>query len=270
MNSETILKSDVLDIIFDERNKHYGAYPLRKFYPNRIKFSLFVMLGIVIVFSAFTLMPGSKKNTAVFITDPYVLASPIPPAAQPEPVKPKPKVISTKTSSQAKFISNIKIVPNKDSTETLHDLSKLAIGNSNINIKDPGEGDKKLVGEEFGTDPAPYKDPAPVTENKLPLENPDVQASYPGGVKELIKFLERNLRTPRDMEEGETIEVRVKYVVDFDGNLQSFNVVKDGGEMFNAEVLRVLKKMPKWNPGKKGGQNVPVYYTIPIKFTSLY
>ena len=42
--------------------------------------------------------------------------------------------------------------------------------------------------------------------------------------------------------------------------------VLDGGEAFNKEVVRVLKKMPDWIPGKAKGENVPVYYTIPVKF----
>jgi protein TonB len=55
-------------------------------------------------------------------------------------------------------------------------------------------------------------------------------------------------------------------VVGFDGKLQRFAVVKDGGDIFNREVIRVLKKMPDWVPGKSGGENVAVNFTIPIKF----
>ena len=102
----------------------------------------------------------------------------------------------------------------------------------------------------------------------MPYENPDIQASFPGGENALIRFLEKNLQVPANLEAQETRQVKVKFVVDFNGDLQSFIVVKDGGEPCNTEVIRVLKKMPKWNPGKKGGQNVPVFYTIPVKFTA--
>jgi protein TonB len=92
--------------------------------------------------------------------------------------------------------------------------------------------------------------------------------SYPGGMDALRKFLERNLENPRDMEEGEVANVKVKFVVGFNGELQSFVTVQDGGDEFNREVMRVLKKMPNWLPGKAKGQNVSVFYTIPVKFIS--
>jgi protein TonB len=82
----------------------------------------------------------------------------------------------------------------------------------------------------------------------------------------LTKFLEKNLINPTDMEPGDIIAVNVKFVVGYDGKLQQFTVVKDGGDIFNNEVIRVLKKMPQWIPGKSNGQNVAVYFTIPIKF----
>jgi len=92
--------------------------------------------------------------------------------------------------------------------------------------------------------------------------------SYPGGMDALRNFLVRNLENPRDMEEGEVANVKVKFVVGSNGELQSFVTVQDGGNEFNREVMRVLKKMPNWVPGKSKGQNVSVFYTIPIKFIS--
>ena len=82
----------------------------------------------------------------------------------------------------------------------------------------------------------------------------------------LKNFLERNLHNPKEMEEGEAVSVKINFVVGYDGKLQSFVTIEDGGEEFNKEVVRVLKKMPDWIPGKSKGQNVSVYYTIPVKF----
>ena len=69
------------------------------------------------------------------------------------------------------------------------------------------------------------------------------------------------------MEEGESVSVKVNFVIGYNGKLQHFVTVQDGGEEFNKEVIRVLKKMPDWIPGKAKGENVSVYYTIPVKFT---
>jgi hypothetical protein len=54
--------------------------------------------------------------------------------------------------------------------------------------------------------------------------------------------------------------------VGYDGKLKKFEVQQDGGKVFNEEVIRVLKKMPDWIPGKTKGENVSVYYAIPVKF----
>jgi len=95
-----------------------------------------------------------------------------------------------------------------------------------------------------------------------------VMPSYPGGMDALKRFLQRNLTNPRDLEENEIVSVKMKFVVGYDGKLKGFETIQDGGEEFNKEVLRVLKKMPAWVPGKSNGQNVSVYYTIPVKFVT--
>lgn len=265
MNSDIIMKSDVLDILFEKRNKDYGAYTLRKFYNARLLKSMGIMMLAVIAFSAFTFLPETEKDQDV-----YVIQDPgfgqAPPPAKPPGEKPKvekPSVV--KPVSTAKLLSKILIVDNKDSSDLLVDLKDLAIG-SNTNIILDG-GNPLIGGGGDGDDIAINVKPAePLVDNITPLENPEIMPSYPGGTAALRKFLERNLRNPRDLESGEIISVKIKAVVGYDGKLKNFELVQDGGTEFNNEVIRVLKKMPTWLPGKSKGQNVSVYYTIPVKF----
>jgi protein TonB len=84
----------------------------------------------------------------------------------------------------------------------------------------------------------------------------------------LRQFLERNLQTPGGMESGETVTVKMKFVVGYDGVLRGFETIQDGGAAFNNEVVRVLKKMPDWVPGRSNGRNVSVYYVLPVTFTA--
>lgn len=98
--------------------------------------------------------------------------------------------------------------------------------------------------------------------------SPGIPAQYPGGINEFIKFLKRNLRSPQDLEEDEAVTVKIKFIVSLNGDLLGFNVTQTGGVVFDNEVIRVLKKMPKWIPGKSNGENVSSYYTIPVKFTA--
>lgn len=78
MNSELIMKSDVLDIIFEKRNKGYGAYTLRKFYNSRLIKSIAIMLSAVVVFSAFTFLPESAKKGNLYCNGPGIWQSTFP------------------------------------------------------------------------------------------------------------------------------------------------------------------------------------------------
>jgi len=272
MKTELILKSDVLDIVFDNRNKDYGAYDLRKFYDNRLMKSLGVMIAVVIVLSAFTFIPKKETIAATEFVIPTTGTASVKPKEIKKEVKPvmnEPKKLPPMLTQR--FLSNIKIVPEKDTADKLaKDITNIQISNTTNIVTtsgapgifqpaDPGTG-----GDGKGKEPGKEPEQAP----NIPRNEAEVMPSYPGGMDALRKFLQRNLTNPKEMEEGEEVSVKVKFVVGYDGKLQSFITVQDGGEEFNKEVIRVLKKMPNWEPGKSNGQNVAVYYTIPVKFVS--
>jgi periplasmic protein TonB len=274
MNKETILKSDVLDILFDKRNKAYGAYNLRKFYNNRLIKSLAVMLSCVVVLSAFTFLPKKEKPISANDEGGLTVATVKLPEDKPKEDKPKEqpkKEIKQKPVEHAKLLSKIVITKNNvDTVKTITD--KVAIGSVNINLPKGGDPINPPViippNTGGGGDGEPKNTPKPFVDiTKTYGENEvDVMPSYPGGMDALRKFLEKHLENPSQMEEGEAVNVKVKFVVAIDGKLQSFVTVQDGGDEFNREVMRVLKKMPNWIPGKAKGQNVSVFYTIPVKF----
>ena len=267
MNSDIILKSDLLDILFEERNQAYGAYTLRKFYNARLLKSIGIMMLVVIAFSAFTFLPNAEKAEEVYvIQDPGFGQAPAP--VKPPKLKLKvDKPLAPKPISTVKVLNQILIVKNTDSTDLLEELNNRAIG-SNTTIILEG-GDMPIVGTGTGIVIAePVKPAELLVDITTPLENPEIMPSYPGGTAALRKFLERNLNNPRDLENGELIGVKIKVVVGYDGKLKNFELLQDGGTEFNNEVIRVLKKMPAWLPAKSKGQNVSVYYTIPVKFTS--
>lgn len=264
MNSEVIMKSDVLDILFEKRNKAYGAYTLRKFYNGRLLKSVGIMMLAVIAFSAFTFLPKAENREGVYVIQDPGFAQAPPPAKPPEVKAKFEKPLATKTTSTVKLLNQILIVHNIDSTDLLVDLNNIAIG-SNTNIV--SEGPLPIIGGGAGFDiTEPAKPVEPMIDIITPLGNPEIMPSYPGGTAALKRFLERNLGNPRDLESGELISVKVKVVVGYDGKLKNFELVQDGGTEFNNEVIRVLKKMPAWVPGKSKGQNVSVNYTIPVKF----
>ncbi len=267
MNKELIMKSDVLDILFENRNKSYGAYNLRKFYGNRLLKATGLMIALTLVLSAFTFLP---KNKEFISATPYEIPDTKmsePKAKEPEKKKDPPKeVVKEIPVSSKKLLSNISIVKNTDKTDSIQTLDPKDLI-SNINLKVPGDGGPVLIPhikpDQGGDITGSVK---PVSDITTPIANPEVMPSFPGGADALRKFMQRNLHNPKDMEEGEQVSVKVQFVVGFDGKLKSFQLIQDGGEAFNNEVLRVMKKMPDWVPGRANGENVSVYYVIPVKF----
>lgn len=258
------MSSDVLDIVFEKRNKLYGAYTLRKFYNNRLIKSISITLGAVTILLAFTFIP-EKEHVLVSVTE--VTMRTIKPKEK-EPKKEVPRQpLKAAQSSQKKFPNPV-IVNDKMKPDSMQEIKPTdIIGSANIIV--PGDSESGIIGEtpnvldDGGGPPTPSEPPVDII---TPIDNPEIEPAYPGGINALRKFLERNLVNPTEMEHGEMVAVNVKFVVGYDGKLQKFTVVKDGGDIFNNEVIRVLKKMPQWVPGKSRGQNVAVYFTIPIKF----
>ena len=267
MNKELIMKSDVLDIIFEKRNKSYGAYTLRKFYSNRLAKSLGLMIGAVVILSAFTFLPGKKTyDASVYIMPKDPELGHVEKPKPPEP-KLKPIVPDQKPAASLKLLTRIVIVPNKDSVDLLKDLDKRAIGSTTTTT--PGPDVPKIIIPVNPINPGggdPVLPVKPAIDKTVPQLSAEVMPSFPGGIDALRRFLEKNLNNPKDIEDGNAVSVKVEFVVGYDGKLQRFHVIEDGGDAFNNEVIRVLKKMPEWIPGKTSGENVSVYYTIPVKF----
>lgn len=265
MTSETILKTDVLDIVFEKRNKLYGAYPLRKFYKNRLFGALTITIGAATILSAFTFIP---ENPIELIPVADVTIYHIAKTKVPEPKKELPKQSSKlNPAPQKKLLVPVLVKDNIKPDSLMLVKPTDLIGSENINLPEnslPHSLGPIIVdgGGGIESDPVPLAKPTIVE----PTDNPEIQPSYPGGINALKKFLERNLINPTEMEPGEMVSVNVKFVVGYDGKLQNFAVVKDGGDIFNKEVIRVLKKMPQWVPGKSNGKNIPVFFVIPIKF----
>lgn len=273
MKSENILNSDLLDIVFDNRNKAYGAYELRKHYKRRLVKALaiaFVMAAGVVTMVMFI----KKEKAAIFEIPDSELAVlkvvEIPkekPAEPKKPAAPKPPS-APKPLDQQKWVSKIEITKRpEEATKLSNDLDKVAI--SNIT-----KGGEPYKGEVFVPEPIKIDaqgnglPKAPAVDRETPQLTADVMPAFPGGMAALRKFLEKNLQNPEDMNEGEVISVKIKFVVGYDGKLKGFQIIEDGGDVYNKEVIRVLKKMPEWVPGKANGENVSVYYTIPVKFTA--
>ena len=95
----------------------------------------------------------------------------------------------------------------------------------------------------------------------------EVQPEYPGGINAMYEFIQKNLKYPESAKKkGIEGRVFVQFVVEKDGSLSSFQVLRGVSDDIDAEAVRVLKMMPKWKPGMMDGKPVRVHFTMPFKF----
>lgn len=270
METNKILSADVLDLLFEGRNKEYGAYDLRKHYNGRLGRALAVTGGVVVVLFCFGFVSGRGHVRSAPVTADTVMLSlapdnpaPPPPSPPPPPVIKTPPVatrIFTAPQLVARDVSDDEKPPVND------DLDKVKIGTVNT----PG-------GDDVGVDAGPTAGAigkgivaAPKKE-----ENDDgiftvveIESSYPGGMPAWARFLHKNFNYPEDaMEKGIQGPVLVQFIVDKEGNVSDIEVVSgptDGG--LREEAIRVIRKSGKWTPAIQNGRVVKSYKRQPVIF----
>jgi protein TonB len=265
MTSNEILKADVLDILFENRNKQYGAYALRKYYNNRMMLALGISLAAVLL-ACLLIRPGEKVDVFDnFLNGPVKVSPPIelrPVEPTPPPAAATPRPVATQAFSSR--IEIVSVVPPGQEVPEIGDLVDRQIGNMTVEGVPPTEN--RTIEE-----PAPQ--PATTTgatEAAPPVFQPvERMPEFPGGVGAWTNFLGRHLRMPEELEAGERRTVQVKFWVGTDGSIDRFEVVQSAGAAFDSEVIRVLKKMPKWKPAIQNGQPIAITFTQPVTFQAL-
>jgi len=268
MTSNEILKADLLDIIFENRNKQYGAYALRKEYNARMWLS--VGIAISLFFAVFLLirpMSSGGNQVAPFFDEGHILTDVELDPAVPQPPAPLPQPATQQQTrvAQVQYHNLFRIVPNDVTSNiaTQSDLEGAVIGsihsegppapNGNVQPPQAGNGGAAEIRE-------PETPKAP-----LPSSAPE----FPGGMSAWLAFLSRHLHSPSSLEPGEKKTVMVQFYVDTEGNITNFKIVQSAGKEYDNEVIRVLKKMPRWKPAIQNGVAVPVSFTQPVTFMGL-
>lgn len=269
MTPERILSSDLLDILFEERNKEYGAYDLRKNYHLRL---LIALCSIPVLAALFLWLNHLNKTYQTAALPPFmadsnvvVLKNYIPPEPKPPIEIPKPKQVATVKVTPPVITPDEKIVdPPPTVKEILDDTRAIStitqVGEPPLSSTSPPVAEPAGTGDAQATAPPP-----PVVEEVV--NRAEVMPEFPGGIDALRRFLGRHLRVPEEaMEAGQQVRVPVRFVVNKSGELSDVEFLVQVDEVYKNEVLRVMKKMPKWKPGSQHGKQVAVYFMIPIIF----
>lgn len=276
MNAEEILKAHMDDIVFEGRNKDYGAYVLRRQYDKNVRNGLIVgtILFLLIVFSQ-VISEAISRWTKVEAEEEIIvsvdLAPPPPLDPEQEPPPPPPEVPPPPPPSKPTIRYTPPVIRSDDEVveeeppPKIEELKDIQIATKT----QEGSADGVDLGilEEYGTGPvAPPVVEAPPKKEEI-FTRVEQMPQFGSGEKELLEYLAKNIKYPAiARENGIQGTVVIQFVVDKDGSVTEPVVVREVGGGCDEEALRVVKNMPKWIPGKQQGKPVKVRYTLPVKF----
>jgi protein TonB len=266
MTSDEILRAAPLDLLFENRNKLYGAYPLRKYYHQRLTtavgISLFLSAGLMFFLYQFNKEAGIQlidrgPDDEVVLRVQHIPEQPVVPQPPQAPRHPKPSPPVAQQRHTTIRITSDPVDVTDVPTQT--DLNTTVIAATTT------------AGVPAG--PVALAVPSGTEAPKPPEKSTEVLVSaapqFPGGAAAWAAFLSRHLQVPDELEAGVKKTVLVRFSVSETGAVTGFEVVQSGGTLFDAEVIRVLKKMPKWKPALKNGQPVAVPFTQPVTFMAV-
>lgn len=262
-----LYKHEWLELVFENRNKVYGAYELRQHYASNMLramgitfLALSFLCGASIIFKT---TPTNIHTTVVDVTPPMVLYHP-PVEPKKQPPAPKQHLKATPPAPLAattKFIPPI-VVEDSHAKEQMkkNDALTVDIGPTDTKGKPGGTTIPVVTTNQGPAGP-------PTDETVHPPRGLDVMPEPFGGEGAWAKFLSRNLRyPPAAQDEGLNGKVVLSFIIEKDGHLSDITVINGAGHGFDEEALRVLKLAKAWKPGMQNGQPVRVRYMIPINF----
>jgi len=258
-----LLNNHWLEIVFEGRNKSYGAYDLRKsITKNTTRAFIIGTIIFAVLVSVPTLMrmiPDRQEETTL---DTKITAVKMPPKKEkpkenlPPPPPPPPKV------DQVKFVKPVVAKADEvvEEIAVVKDLKDKNIGKETV------KGDPNadfVVDEPVGTGVAAVVEEDNTVYNTAGIE---VKPDFPGGMEKFNDFVAKNYQAPE--EEGLKGKVYVTFVVEKDGSLTDIKVLRDIGYGTGKEAIRVLNKCPKWTPGEQNGKKVRCTFSLPISIQS--
>ena len=253
-----IFKGKWIDMVFEGRNKAYGAYVLRRENPKMTLIALLIGASVFASLLALPMLDWSSDEEEVEEKVVMVDMANLPPPPEevkpllppPPPPPPAPKVDEVKFV-KPKVVEKEKVV---EEIKTIEELKDKNVGSKDIKGRDDG---KIVIDAPSGEGDKDVK----IVEDNTVYNAVEVRPDFPGGIQKFYDFVSKNYRAPEEDIKG---KVFVQFVVEKDGSLTDIKVMRDLGYGTGAEAIRVLKKSPKWKPGIQNGRPVRVLYSLPI------
>jgi len=244
------------EIIFENRNKEYGAYDLRKHYNSTECFSilggvfLFTLLLIIITFTIEDPADASDGPRGVIIKlDPVV-----PDINKLKPEDPPKPVIS---QAQTRLVEPVVVDDTAEITTTIMITDDLIDSVRNRNVSDTV---------------TVFNDPNPVIPAEPEPRNfVEEMPTFPGGSEALLRLISVSIKYPQEaVDNGIQGRVTLRFVVSSDGSVKRVEILRGVHPVLDKEAIRVVSALPKWKPGKQNGKAVPVWFSVPVNFKLKY
>ena len=269
-----LISRDWTEMVFEGRNKEYGAYRLRKNAGKRNLYSLItIFIAALAIWGGISLVKFVESRTKsvaqTSVAEISALNQPKKKAEVKQQQKVKldqPEKVVERVKSSVKFTAPVikkddEVKP-EDELKTQDELmnTKTAIGALDVKGNDDTNGEVLKLKEAVAQ-------PEPKPEVEKVFDVVEQMPSFPGGPSALMEWLSNNVKYPVVAQEnGVQGRVVVSFVVERDGSITDVKVVRGVDPSLDKEASRVVRAMPRWIPGKQNGSAVRVKYNVPVAF----
>lgn len=269
-----LISRDWTEMVFEGRNKEYGAYRLRKNAGKRNLYSLItIFIAALAIWGGISLVKFVESRTKTVAQTSVAELSTLNQPKKKAEVKQQQKVkleqpekVVERVKSSVKFTAPVikkddEVKP-EDELKTQDELmnTKTAIGALDVKGNDDANGEVLKIKEAVAQ-------PEPKPEVEKVFDVVEQMPSFPGGPSALLEWLSNNVKYPVVAQEnGVQGRVVVSFVVERDGSITDVKVVRGVDPSLDKEASRVVKAMPRWIPGKQNGSAVRVKYNVPVAF----
>lgn len=269
-----LISRDWTEMVFEGRNKEYGAYRLRKNAGKRNLYSLItIFIAALAIWGGISLVKFVESRTKTVAQTSVAELSALNQPKKKAEVKQQKKVkleqpekVVERVKSSVKFTAPVikkddEVKP-EDELKTQDELmsTKTAIGALDVKGNDDANGEVLKIKEAVAQ-------PEPKPEVEKVFDVVEQMPSFPGGPSALMEWLSNNVKYPVVAQEnGVQGRVVVSFVVERDGSITDVKVVRGVDPSLDREASRVVRAMPRWIPGKQNGSAVRVKYNVPVAF----
>ena len=284
MSKVDIISREWCDLVFEGRNKSYGAYDLRSKAGRRHLYAIIdILVGIAVIAGLIFTYAKAKEAIQASLAADTEAVTELSELKKEELKKEEPKVQKQEEQPKQEQLQKVAvrasvgftvpdIVDKVDESKKIKNQEELNRSNISIAAVDyagdaNGKGtiDDLLKGQEAGGDAPQQKQ----KEEEAPIHTVvEQQPQFPGGEAALLAYVAKNIKCPAIAVEQEIQgTVQLRFVVEANGSIGDVQVVKSLESHCDKEAIRVVKSLPRFIPGKQQGRPVRVWFTLPVRYS---